>query len=148
MAETPIAPPISTDWVPLVGDRGYFFLLDLWRRSGGEVDLINTGFIQELYPWTFNYTNTGVGSPNHSIAVVSADYTIAGPMTVIVQASCTITLDPYPADSQTATIKRDTSAGNVILSGTIDGDSSYTMLANHEAIDLIYSVDSGEWSII
>lgn len=66
-------------------------------------------------------------------------------------AAVTVTLNPSPRDLQRVTIKRNTTAGFVVIDGngkTIDGASSYTMQINYEGLDLVYSADSDGWLII
>ena len=146
MADVAIAPPFSNDWEPVVGATGYQFILDVYRRLGAEVDAVNKQSIQELYPWTFAFQTQESSKKTVTVTTGSA-YTIVGQMIVNVTGAVTITLDPYPRDKQKATIYRNTTAGPVVLSGTINGDSSYTMLANHETIDLVYLVSIAGWII-
>lgn len=80
---------------------------------------------------------------------VAADYTATGYESVlIVTGAATITLNPTPDDGEQVSIKRATTAGNVVVSGTIDGASQYTIAENYECIDLIYIVSSDEWLIV
>jgi hypothetical protein len=44
-----VAPPAADIWVPVVGEQGYQFLLDLWERTGGTDDAISSIEIGELY---------------------------------------------------------------------------------------------------
>ena len=83
---------------------------------------------------------------------VSADYTARENIClVIVTAAVTISLDPAPKDGQQVKIKRVTTAGTVTIDSNgadIDGAATYSMLANYQGLDLIYSRDAGEWLLV
>jgi hypothetical protein len=79
----------------------------------------------------------------------SDDYTTTGlESLVIATSSITVTLNAAPDDLERVSIKRATTAGTVVISGAIDGDTVYNMTQNYEGLDLIFSVDAGEWLII
>ena len=133
------------------------FLHDVWQNlDAGEA--IPNADIRETYAWTSTRQSDTPGasfypvgrSSKQSINVsTSSDYTATGFEKIIVATGAvTVTLNESPVDGEQVSIKRATSAGNVIVSGTIDGVSGYTMAENYECIDLIYIASSNEWLIV
>jgi len=101
--------------------------------------------IRESYPWP-QILSTKKSQFN---VVASANYATTGFESVLVVTNAaTVTLNTTPDDGEKISIKRATTAGNVTVSGTIDGASSYTMAENYECIDLIYIASSNEWLIV
>lgn len=132
---------------PDIEIRGYFqylhrFLFDIWTRTGGEDDAVANQYVRELYPVV------AIGDPRITYVTSSSYQTTGYERIIIVTAASTITLNPNPKVHEKVTVKRVTT-GNVILSASqnIDGSSTYTMLLNYEAIDLIYTINNG-WLIV
>jgi len=102
--------------------------------------------------------NTALARAQQAIDVLSdsavrtvytaVDYTTAGNELVKVTAAITITLNTTPKDKEKVTVKRDTTAGNVTVSGAIDNDTFYKMLANQESKTFIYDGENASWMIV
>jgi hypothetical protein len=130
--------------------RDYFerlnrFANETWTALTGGTgsDLITETAKKELFPWDITPRQTVIYSS------VSTAYTTTGyERILIVTSPTTITLNANPADGEIVSVKRRTAAGNVVISGTIDGASSYTILLNNEGVTLMYSVEALEWLII
>lgn len=118
------------------------FLSSAWERLGGPTNEVANVEIQELYPWQTITSGSGI------IRTASSDITTTGDEVIICTEAITVTLNPSPDDLESVTVKRATTAGFVTVSGDIDGDTSYVMMANYESKTFIYSVENGEWSII
>jgi hypothetical protein len=133
------------------------FLHDLYLRTGGGNDAIAAQSIRESYAWLLG-DRSSVESTQYSVTVSSTKENVLSTATsvtltgyeslVIVTAAATITLNPRPAEHETVTIKR-AGAGTVVLSSSlnIDGAATYNMVMNYEAVDLVYSLQSG-WLIV
>lgn len=81
----------------------------------------------------------------------SSDFTTERSTRVVATAAITITLNATPADQETVTVKRATSAGSVVVDGngnTIDGSSNFTLLNNYDSYTFVYFENSSEWLII
>jgi len=81
----------------------------------------------------------------------SGDLTTSGNTIIIATAAITVTLSAAPSNLEEVTVKRATTAGNVVVDGgakNIDGDETFTMLVNYDAYTFIYSTSAGEWLII
>jgi hypothetical protein len=130
--------------------RDYFerlnrFANETWiaLTGGTGSDLITETERKELFPWDIAPRQTVIYKS------VSTAYTTTGyERILIVTSPTTITLNATPSDGEIVSIKRRTAAGNVVISGTIDGESSYTLLLNNEGVTLMYSVEALEWLII
>lgn len=77
-------------------------------------------------------------------STITANYTTRYDEVLICQAELTVTLNTVPRLGEFVTVKRD-GTGIVTVSGTIDGDTSYVMLADHESKTFRYN--GTEWSI-
>lgn len=124
-------------------------LWQLWRRTGGSSDGISstqnrdlydsTSHVASLYPFKTNFQST------------STALTTSGHQVIIVTGAVTITLNAAPWDGEVVKIKRATTAGAVTVSGngkTIDGASTYKILENYEAVQIVYSVLDDGWFIV
>lgn len=81
----------------------------------------------------------------------SSNFTTERSTRVVATAAITITLNATPADQETVTVKRATSAGSVVVDGngnTIDGSSNFTLLNNYDSYTFVYFENSSEWLII
>ena len=145
MTDKFIAPPVAVDWVRAVGETGYEYIKDLSERVGDISDVISSLENNNLFTW-----NSFSRAPKKDwFFVKSANYTTAHSCLLIATAAITVTLNTTPDDQEWVRIKRETTAGPVTISGTIDGDATgYTMMANHENINLIYSRELGYWVIM
>lgn len=131
----------------------------LWRRTGGGADDVSDGQTRELFAWS---QGAGSEDKNDPIALfgsfdaskdavffsVSSAHTTAGNEFVEATASITVTLNQYPEDGERVTVKRNTTAGNVTISGNgnnINDASTYVMALNYEGVALVYSATSGVW---
>lgn len=132
--------------VQFVDDEGrltsfaFRFLSSVWERLGGPTNEVANIEIQELYPWQTSPRD------DTDIIVASSNTTTTGNAIIICTSAITVILNSNPDDLEMVTVKRTT--GNVTVSGAIDGDTSFTMLAAYESKTFIYSVINGEWSII
>lgn len=149
------------DWKPIYQALNHLF--DLLRqtrtRTGGDVDQIANQQIRELLPWFSVANESGINKqydfPQYHdfplFVSTASNHTTAGNEIVEATTSITVTLNANPANEERVTVKRNTTTGAVTINGNgnnIDGDSTYTMLINYEGVDLIFSIDSGEWLII
>lgn len=82
------------------------------------------------------------------VITTAVNYTTTSNQLIIATSNITITLNANPKDKEVAIIKRDTTAGTVTISGTIDGSTSYNLITNYEAAHCIYSYDNSTWYII
>ena len=139
---TNVAPPDSSIWVPVVGEQGYQFLLDLYRRTGETDDFVANQDVQEFYPWPQDSRYC-----DYDLIVISTDYTTAGNQVIIATNGETVTLNATPEDNETVIVKRD-STSDITVSGTIDGDSSHVITQNYAAIALKYSTEQAKWYIV
>ena len=87
-------------------------------------------------------------SDDFQVITTSTTYTTTGKQIIIVTSNTTITLNTNPKDKETVIVKRDTTAGTVTVSGTIDGGASYDLIVNYEAIQCVYSYDNSSWYIV
>lgn len=131
------------------------FLHDLWVRTGAGDDAISNQSTRELYSWQLDSKEESkveynvFNDKSTHVVTTGSNYTTTGlESLLIVTGAITITLNAKPQDQEKVSIKRATTAGFVVVSGQIDGASSYTMTQNYQCIDLIYSVSAGEWLII
>ena len=130
---------------------------DIWLRTGGSSDTIAAQSIRESYAWLLG-DRSSVESTQYSVTVSStkenvlstaSSVTLTGfESLVIVTAAATITLNPRPTEHETVTIKR-AGSGTVVIGSSlnIDGAATYNMVLNYEAVDLVYSLQSG-WLIV
>lgn len=139
--------------------RAYFeylhkHLFQAWVRTGGGDDAVLNQSTRELYPWDVANDRESFdiyfdNSKTLITKTVSSAYTTTGSESLlIVTGATTITLNANPKDQEAVSVKRATTAGFVTVSGQIDGASNYTMTQNYQCIDLIYSVEAGEWLIV
>jgi hypothetical protein len=145
MAIQNVSPPVAADWTRAVGPTGYQFILDLWEYVGAVSDQLSTLDNNNLFLWA------ALAAKNEKdyLQVKSSSFTTHASGLFICTDAITATLNPNPADREWVRLKRETANGPVVISGTIDNDSSgYTMLANHENINLIYSQSLGYWVIM
>ena len=75
---------------------------------------------------------------------ITSSYTTRYDEVLICQAELTVTLNTVPVLGEFVTVKRD-GAGIITVSGAIDGDTEYVMLADHESKTFRYN--GIEWSI-
>jgi hypothetical protein len=87
-------------------------------------------------------------TPIDDIAAGETTYTTSGNIIVVClnTATATVTLNTSPFDGEQATFSR--RSGSVVLSGTINGESSVTLNSIYTSIHLIYSASAGEWVIL
>jgi pyruvate/2-oxoglutarate dehydrogenase complex dihydrolipoamide dehydrogenase (E3) component len=135
------------------------FLHDVWQNLDAG-DAIPSADIRETYAWSvkrqterintsFYPASASAASSRYVNVSTSSNYTTTGfEKIIVVTGAVTVTLNSSPIDGEQVSIKRATTAGNVIVSGTIDGASSYTMAENYECVDLIYIASSNEWLIV
>lgn len=117
---------------------------DMWVRTGAGDDDVGNQYIQELYPWQ---------QPNYQIfdipiTVTSSAHTTAGNEIVVATSNITVTLNSTPEDGEKVIVQRSTTDGNVTVSGTINGDSSFVMLFNYDSYTFVYSISEAEWKIV
>lgn len=145
------------------------FGIDVLQKISDVLGLPSGDFVSdldtaELFPWqisdsepeygyNFNRSNAGdeiskfVGFNRGQKEVkpyfiASSNHTCYGPEIVEATSNITITLNQEPNESEVTTIKRNTTAGNVILDGgsfNIDGSSTYTMVVNYEGINVVFN---------
>lgn len=142
---------IPPSQVPLVDSNGnittpwYRYLYSEWEVTGGDSDDVVSTNLRELYPFP-NLYHELMSLRVHN-QIISSDYTSTGNQVLIVTTNSTITLNPYPKHLEKVTIKH-AAPNRVDVSGSIDGGSSYAMLAKYESLTFIYSADQSEWYII
>ncbi len=101
--------------------------------------------------------NTGIAKAQQALDQLSdlesrtvytaVNYTTAGNELVKATAAVTITLNLTPKDKEKVIVKRDTTAGRVTVSGLIDDDTFYMMLADQESKTFIYDGENAVWMI-
>ena len=132
---------------------------DMWLRTGGSSDNISDGDTAELFPWQLsnpdedcrNIQFNATSKYERPFFSVSANHTCYGPEDIEATSNITITLNQEPEDNEIITVKRNTTAGNVIVDGgtiNIDGATTYTMALNYESVHFRYSATSGIYLIV
>ena len=133
----------------ILTDIAFVFLHQLWLRTGGYTDITTDSALaeeSELYYW-----NTPSLDIFEQVITTGSNITVYGNAIIIATSNITITLNPAPMDKERITIKRATTAGNVIVNSStilIDGALTYLLITNYEAIQLIYSSANNEWLIV
>jgi hypothetical protein len=153
--------------------RPYFeslrtILYQLWQRTGGSSDAIEALQADEPFDAGISgasfinlleeFENTDAISDHYRplhpateavpVVSVSSAYTTTGSAVIIATAALTITLNASPDDQEEVAIQRATTAGPVVVSGTINGDTSYHMVGNYESKVFRYVLASAEWIIL
>jgi hypothetical protein len=142
-------------------------MTQLWNRTGGASDAVAGNENKDLYDSTayagaFDNLNrkidaselcgeTQVIYPKQNFQSTSSAITSSGDQVLVITGAVTVTLNANPSDGEFVKVKRVTTAGNVIIAGNgrnIDGDSTYTMLANYESVTLVYSAIDDIWVIV
>lgn len=133
---------------------------DMWRRTGGSEDSISNQEIAELFPWQLSDIDNAdwistlfnvQQEPKKFFISASSNHTCYGPEIVEAISNITVTLDSNPQEGDITTVKRNTTSGDVTISGgtkNIDGQSTASLLYNYETIDFMYSATSDEWLIV
>lgn len=129
-------------------DLAFIFLNQLWTRTGGPTDAITSDTEESIatFSWGTPFFDSGI-----RFTSTGTDVTTYGNSIIVATSNITITLNPNPINEEKVTVKRATNAGSVIVSGgvhIIDGDPTYSMITNYEAVQCIYSAIDGEWFIV
>lgn len=129
--------------------NNYFFQLErilqqLYRRSGGTTDEVSDkslDFSASFTPLFHNYAQLP------EFYSISAAHTTSGDEFLRPTAACTITLNADPDEGEHVTIQPN---GDfmVTISGDINGETSIVMHRAYDLINLKYSFEVGEWSIV
>lgn len=84
----------------------------------------------------------------NNLATGGTALTTTGPEVVLCfnTAAATVTLNANPQDGESVKISR--RDGSVAVNGDINGTTSITILSKYDTMQLVYSVEAGEWAIV
>ena len=84
----------------------------------------------------------------NNLAASGTALTTTGPEVVLCfnTAAATVTLNANPQDGESVKISR--RDGSVAVNGDINGATSITILSRYDTMQLVYSVEAGEWAIV
>jgi hypothetical protein len=126
-----------------------FIIFQLWKRTGGGSDAVSSAITTASLSAPAYSASNFVGQ---SITAASSNYTTTGlDRLVVATAAITVSLNDEPNQLEQVSIKRSSVTGPVVIDGngnTIDGQTTYTIAENYEAIDLMYADDWGGWAIV
>lgn len=116
---------------------------DLWVRTGGGTDEIESADVREKYAWVLGQ----LSEPRINTVSASSNYTALDYDFVNATSSATITLPLYPADGAFVII-RNGDGTRIGLDGNgrnINGSSTGSLARKGTAIELYYFIDDNEW---
>jgi hypothetical protein len=134
------------------------FLHDLWVRTGGGTDTVESAAIEEKYPWPTAQLTSEAKEFQYPLILPSAEQvfntvTVTGSYTAMpydfinAKSNAQITFPAYPEENSVIII-RNGDGSKITLSGNgrnINGSATGVLRRESTSIEFYYFIESNEW---
>lgn len=134
------------------------FLHDLWARTGGGTDIVESAAIEEKYPWPTAQLASEAKEFQYPLILSNAEQvfnavTVTGSYTAMpydfinAKSNAQITFPAYPEENSVIII-RNGDGSKITLSGNgrnINGSAAGVLRRESTSIEFYYFIESNEW---